>query len=114
MQCSPFRLHLRAAGTFVTPRAPTVLWLGVEGDLASLAALQRDAASALGSAERTWVPHVTLARAQQAGAFGELRAALADFTTPTFEVRQVTLYESTHHQYQALHRFEFARRVDRP
>lgn len=109
-----FRLHLRGAGTFVTQRAPAVLWLGVDGELASLAALQRDAASTLGSPERAWAPHVTLARAPRAGAFDELRAALADFTTPAFEVRHVTLYESTHHQYQVLHRFDFARRFERP
>ena len=104
----PFSLRLQGAGTFVTARAPSVLWLGVQGQLAELAAVQAAAVATLvGREDRVYAPHVTLARSQVAGAFEPLRAQLEGFTSPGFEVNHLTLYESTHHHYRALSRHAF-------
>ncbi len=105
---APFSLQLRGAGTFVTARAPAVLWLDVQGDLDALRALQHDAVASIGtSEERAYVPHLTLARAKAPDAFEPLRRELADFESARVEVRHVTLYESTHHDYRALSRHDF-------
>lgn len=101
----PFSLQLRGAGTFVTTRAPSVLWLGVEGDLAPLHALHLDAAQALGPHDaRVYRPHLTLARAHTDGFFEPLRVELADFAGTPWVVDGLTLYESTHHRYHVMHR----------
>lgn len=100
----PFSLRLSGAGTFVTARAPAVLWLGVDGELAALRALQRDAAEGLGE-PREYVPHVTLGRAHTPGAFDALAHTLASFGTRTFDVTRLSLFESTHHQYRVLRTF---------
>lgn len=99
----PFSLELRGAGVFITARAPSVLWLGVAGELEALRALQHDAAQSLGDERREYVPHVTLGRAHEPGAFDALSTELASFESARFEVRHLTLYESTHHQYRVLH-----------
>ena len=105
---SPFALRLNDAGTFVTARAPSVLWLGVRGDLAALEMLQRDAVTALlGAEDRAYVPHVTLARAQQPGAFSALARHLETFESADFSVATLTLFESTHHHYRALSQHHF-------
>lgn len=104
----PFSLRLHGAGTFVTARAPSVLWLGVEGELEPLRALQLDAVSALGQHEpREYRPHLTLARAHTDGFFEPLREELRDFTGPPWRVDGLSLYESTHHRYHVLHRAPF-------
>ncbi|MFZ5446808.1 MAG: RNA 2',3'-cyclic phosphodiesterase [Myxococcota bacterium] len=104
---APFSLRLRGAGVFVTRRAPSVLWLGVEGDVATLRALQAEAAATLGDEPREYAPHVTLGRAHEDGGFDGIRDALAHFESAPFAVRHLTLYESTHHQYHVLHRADF-------
>lgn len=112
-QHRPFELSLAGAGTFGTARAPSVVWLGVQGALGELAALQADAAKVLlaqplpgvkvEERERHFTPHVTLARSKRETAFVELTRALADFTTPAFLVDHLTLYESSHEVYRPLH-----------
>lgn len=105
---SGFSLRLRGAGTFVTARAPSVLWLGVHGDLAALEQLQREAVTALvGGEDRVYVPHVTLARAQQPGAFDGLARELETFQSAEFTVETLTIFESTHHHYRALSQHPF-------
>lgn len=102
-----FELALRGAGSFVTARAPSVLWLGVAGALEALRALQRDAHETLGSAaghgERAYLPHVTLARAQGEAHFEALLPELQRFTGAPFQVGHVSLYESNNHVYRVLH-----------
>lgn len=103
---APFSLRLQGAGTFVTARAPSVLWLGVSGQVAQLEGLYRDALQALGPLqheEREFLPHVTLARARTAGFFEPLSAQLAQFSSPSFEVGHVSLYESSSEVYRVLH-----------
>lgn len=96
-----FRLRLRGAGTFGTARAPAVLWLGVEGDLDALRALQRDVAAACGEApDKPFVPHVTLARAQHRAPVQALAASLESFESPVFQVGGMALYESLNHVYR--------------
>ncbi|MBL8936542.1 MAG: RNA 2',3'-cyclic phosphodiesterase, partial [Archangium sp.] len=89
----PFELSLAGAGTFGTARAPSVSWLGVQGAVAELAALQADAAAVLltqplpglkpEAPERRFTPHVTLARSKREAAFVELTKLLAGFSTPS-------------------------------
>lgn len=98
----PFSLSLGGAGTFVTARAPSVLWLGVTGELHALAALQADTQATLQSEVRKYLPHVTLARAQVPEHFAALRSQLADFSSSPFNVSKLTLYESLSDQYRVL------------
>lgn len=110
----PFELSLAGAGTFGTARAPSVSWLGVQGALGELGALQADAAKVLltqplpgvkvEERERHFTPHVTLARSKRETAFVELTRTLAGFTTPKFLVDGLTLYESSSEVYRPLHR----------
>ena len=62
-----FVLRLAAAGAFPDPEAPRVLWVGVDGELPPLMALQRHIESSLeplGFApdKREFNPHLTVAR----------------------------------------------------
>jgi RNA 2',3'-cyclic 3'-phosphodiesterase len=100
---SHFTLRLAGAGTFVTPRAPSVLWLGIEGDVDLLSALHRDALSAFRTQERPFIPHVTLARSQATGAFDSLVTELAGFASADFAVTGLSLYESTSEVYRVIH-----------
>jgi len=66
----PLQLHLRGLGAFPNPRRPRVLWIGVQGDVERLRALQgalRDAlASLLPSGQRQrFDPHVTFGRVRR-------------------------------------------------
>lgn len=66
---APFSVQARGAGVFPGLRRPRVLWLGVDGQLDRLKALQRvveDASAAEGFApeERAFNPHLTVARFQ--------------------------------------------------
>ena len=102
----PFSLRLAGAGTFVTSRAPSVLWLGVGGDLEALGAIQRDAVSVLGGGskeDRAFIPHVTLARSKVPGAFEALAGELAGFVSSSFSVRGLSLYESSSEVYRVMH-----------
>jgi 2'-5' RNA ligase len=66
----PFSLEVAAPGCFPNTRNPRVLWLGLEGDLESLDALQRsieEGMTGLGfePENRGFSPHLTLARVQR-------------------------------------------------
>jgi 2'-5' RNA ligase len=111
---APFTLSLAAAGTFGTRRAPSVLWLGVEGATGALADLHRDAARALllpdlkgvtaDERERPYRPHVTLARSKSDSGLLAVAARLAGFRSLEFRVSHLTLYESRPERYQPLFR----------
>jgi 2'-5' RNA ligase len=71
-QTSPFTLNVEMSGAgvggFPSLRQPRVLWMGINGDMATLIQLQRQAeeiAQAVGFApeEKGFSPHLTLARA---------------------------------------------------
>jgi 2'-5' RNA ligase len=66
----PGVLRLGQAGTFGSRREPRVLWIGIEGDLPKLVALQARLATELRGAgfaleDRTFSPHITLARRRE-------------------------------------------------
>lgn len=98
-------LRLQGAGTFVTARAASVLWLGVGGELDQLAGLQRDALETLGGEERgrEFLPHVTLARGRVPGMFEPLSQQLSDFASAEFGVGHLSLYESSSEIYRVVH-----------
>jgi len=63
----PLRLEVSGAGAFPNVKVPRVLWLGLEGDIEKLAALQQAVEDAMAAAgfereDRTFSPHLTLAR----------------------------------------------------
>ena len=98
-----FTLRLQGAGTFVTARAPSVLWLGMTGQLEPLAALHHDSLATFAAQEREFIPHVTLARSQTPGDFETLSKDLASFSSADFEVTGLSLYESTSEVYRVVH-----------
>jgi 2'-5' RNA ligase len=68
--CEHFHLRAERAGCFPGPRSPRVIWMGIEGDLSPLLALQKrlDAATAPWAEpeQRAFKPHLTLARVKEA------------------------------------------------
>ena len=103
----PFSLRLQGAGTFVTARAPSVLWLGVEGDIEPLTSLHFDAVDVFKREEKAFVPHVTLARARAVGAFDLISEALREFRSGDFGVESLSLYTSSSEVYRVVHRASF-------
>lgn len=99
-----FALRLGAPGTFGRG-SPRVLWVGIEGDLDRLAALQRRVEAVLAPLGfppegRPFAPHLTLARVPEA-APPDLRRAVAPAVewlrvppAPDFRVSRVSLMES--------------------
>ncbi len=103
----PFSLRLQGAGTFVTARAPSVLWLGVVGEIDALTGLYRDALGVFGGEERAFVPHVTLARARGAEAFSGVSEGLKEFASAEFRIEGLSLYSSSSEVYRVVHRASF-------
>ena len=112
-QAAPFTLQVapsgRGLGGFPNLRQPRVVWTGVEGDLAALRQLQAAVeaeAQAAGFApeEKTYSPHLTLARAARNSdrrALLQVGEALGDYArhAPTAEalhlpVDHLTFYQS--------------------
>ncbi len=101
---APFELSLGGAGVFPPRGAPRVLWVGVDGALDVLTDLRdsvEDSLEATGipREERTFAPHVTLARVNarlsrdEAEALRTSMAAL-DVHPVVFAVEEVGLYHS--------------------
>ncbi|MBT9556032.1 MAG: RNA 2',3'-cyclic phosphodiesterase [Myxococcales bacterium] len=97
---APIQLGVKGAGLFTTPRAPSVLWLGLHGDLGGLMALRADAlrvfADAVDPLEvgRHFQPHVTLARGKRPGELDGMAARLSELTVPKVALDSLHLYES--------------------
>ena len=83
---SPFHLEISGLGTFPSLRQARVFWVGIGGEVDRLSRLQQNidsALAALGFAkeERSFVPHLTLARIRQGASplerrsFGELMSS---------------------------------------
>ncbi|MBI2856518.1 MAG: RNA 2',3'-cyclic phosphodiesterase [Chloroflexi bacterium] len=67
---APFELHLGNLGAFPNPRAPRVIWIGLEGALEALLDLQRAVEDELEGLEfprerRDFSPHLTLGRVRE-------------------------------------------------
>ncbi len=110
----PFSLSLRGAGTFGSKKAPRVLWLGVEGDLAVGGALQADLEQALGAKKEhdSWSPHLTLGRSRSPrgdAVLLEAAEALKPFVTPPFACDALTLFETRGGRYVERHRAALGR-----
>ena len=76
---SPFHLEISGIGAFPNLRQVRVLWVGISGEVDKLSMLQQNmdsALAALGFAkeERSFVPHLTLARIRQGASPSERRS----------------------------------------
>jgi len=76
------RLSVAGLGAFPSPRAPRVVWAGLQGDIEPLSSLARSVDGALVALgypgeSRPFTPHLTLARVRQE-ATGDVRSRLAD------------------------------------
>lgn len=100
-----FKIALRGLGCFPAPSRPNVIWVGVEGDLGPLAALQRgieDNLAALGYApeKRDYTPHLTLGRvakqvdSRQRRRIGELMETIRVDSLGEMQAREVSLIRS--------------------
>jgi RNA 2',3'-cyclic 3'-phosphodiesterase len=96
----PARLSLGQAGQFGARRAPRVLFVNLDGDLAALLHLQANLDRDLRAAgyvleERGFKPHVTLARRRQTARQGAPPDwPPAQLPTSTFELHELTLFQS--------------------
>jgi 2'-5' RNA ligase len=66
----PFTLALKGLGTFGKPSAPSILWMGLGGELTSLSTLQAKVEAAVKTQgfapeDRPYSPHITIARRYQ-------------------------------------------------
>lgn len=113
---APFSLRLGSLGAFPRRGQPRVLWLGVEDPSQGLSALEARMRSAIGDLgllreERTYSPHITLARESR----GAVRVSdLADEVGSApivWQVDHAALYRSVltpqGAQYSVLQRFAF-------
>lgn len=95
------RMALRGLGTFGSPRSPRVVWAGVEAP-ATLFDLQQRLATAVRSfgvplEDRSYHPHITLARVRSARGAAELTSLVRSLTNESigeFEADAVVLYRS--------------------
>ena len=104
-RCGRLELRLDGAGAFYRRRMPTVVWAGLGGSVAGLAALHDAVEAALGVAglapeTAAFRPHLTLARVRggvtplEADRLRELLAAVRFDDTPPFVVESVRLMRS--------------------
>lgn len=99
---APIELAARGVGSFGGARRPGVLWVGLEGQVAALQALQADVEAALVPLgyqleERAFRPHLTLARAREGRgdpALGAARDALGPGELGSFTAGELILYQS--------------------
>jgi 2'-5' RNA ligase len=98
---APFTLRVRGGGFFGAPRKPRVLWVGVEGAVDALSALQGAVEKAMvplghQPEARAFSPHLTLARSRDPKgdtAFVECASRLARDFGET-RVEELVLYRS--------------------
>lgn len=97
----PFHLALKETGVFPHANHPRVLWVGVEDESLSLAALKKPIDDIMRSAgfdidRRHFVPHITLGRVKFLKPASELLHSLLSTELPPLEwqVRSVNWYRS--------------------
>ncbi|HSD20794.1 MAG TPA: RNA 2',3'-cyclic phosphodiesterase [Anaeromyxobacter sp.] len=98
----PLALEVHGAGGFPNARRPRVVWAGIAGDVAALAALVQDLGrrlAPLGFAPETrpYSPHLTLGRARDGRGAPGLGGALAEATQGdgvAWRVSELVLFES--------------------
>jgi RNA 2',3'-cyclic 3'-phosphodiesterase len=99
---APFRLQPAACGAFPSIKQMRVIWVGLNGDLDALHALQQ--ATEMGlialnfpAEERSFRGHLTLGRVKGRSHLYQLQEALLrqqGFHAEAFEVREIVLYRS--------------------
>ncbi len=98
----PLSLSVGNLGVFPGVSRPRVLWIGMNGDLAVLSALQQEIETGLASRgfkkeERTFTPHLTLGRIRSPREVSGLDKALAkreDYQAGRFTAEGLTLFKS--------------------
>lgn len=104
-EISPFHLEISGLGAFPSLKHTRVLWVGIGGEVDKLSRLQQNidsALAALGFAkeERSFVPHLTLARIRQGASpperrsFGELVSSAIFEDKYPVEVEAISLMRS--------------------
>jgi 2'-5' RNA ligase len=102
----PFRLSLGQPGAFPNLRAPRVVWVGIEGDTATLASLQESLERGIlplgfEKEKRAFSAHLTLGRvrdkasAAETRRLGDMLASPAPLDPVAFDVNSVSLMRST-------------------
>jgi len=81
---TPFILQAKGIGTFPTPRAPRVVWLGVEGEVTRLSALAKTVEEICANLkfpkeDRPFKAHLTLGRVKSPRGRGALVKMLENF-----------------------------------
>ena len=121
---APFMLKVGSLGAFPSINRPRVLYLGIEGAVASLSRIQEQIASdteALGfkKEERAFQPHLTLGRLKSAVRMPGLLAVLdgvGERAAGSFTVQEFILYKSDLRRdgpiYTALESFPFGKGIE--
>jgi 2'-5' RNA ligase len=96
---SPGHLRLGEPGSFGSRRAPRVLWVGLDGDIASLNALQSRLTQRLREAgftieDRAFSPHIALARRRDNARSGPPDGWPPQRLNAQFEMDHLTLFQS--------------------
>ena len=102
---SPFHLEISGLGAFPNLKQPRVLWVGIGGEIDTLLRLQQNidfALASLGFAkeERSFMPHLTLARIRQGASplerknFGELAMSASFEGSYPIDAKAVSLMRS--------------------
>lgn len=109
----PFELTIGDIGAFPNMRSARVLWVGAEGDIASLSELRESVESELaeigfGRDRRRFNPHITLVRLRDRVASGDRRrvveaASTVGYTRVRFPVDSITLFRTTLHPEGSIH-----------
>jgi RNA 2',3'-cyclic 3'-phosphodiesterase len=91
---TPVSVGIRGGGSFGSPRAPRILWLGLTGDVDALLALQQRTSQALAALgfppeARRFSPHLTVARARAPGGDPALALAQEQARTATSDVEPI-------------------------
>lgn len=97
----PFKVEVKELGWFPNERSPRILWAGVQGDdrLLALARETDECLARLGipKEDRSFAPHLTLARIKNPVPLGRLRERLHDLKPASlgnFPVAQFALFRS--------------------
>jgi 2'-5' RNA ligase len=99
---SPFRLKASGCGAFPSIKQMRVIWVGLQGDEASLNLLQREVEEAMVELgfkreDRPFKPHLTVGRVkgrQHLRIVQDLLMARQGFDAEAFDVTEVVLYKS--------------------
>jgi 2'-5' RNA ligase len=115
----PLRFEVVGMGVFPNHEQPRVVWLGVEGEVDSLATVVDHLGDALNpfglkKEERHYTPHITIGRVRSSGGRGRLLRLVREAHSVNFgelHIRSVSLYESRLRPggsiYTKLHTFRF-------